>query len=71
MVTAGKEIRLLGFLRCWCVVQIVESTIKKTELEHQTIQSTLEEELLKVEDICKSLTLATEKVKKGSAAPIC
>ena len=68
MVTAGKEIRLLGFLRCWCVVQIVESTIKKTELEHQTIQSTLEEELLKVEDICKSLTLATEKVKKETDA---
>jgi hypothetical protein len=68
MVTAGKEIRLLGFLRCWRVVRIVESTIKKTELEHQSIQSTLEEELLKVEDICKSLTLATEKVKKETDA---
>jgi hypothetical protein len=46
----------------------VVSTVKKIELEHQTIQSTLEEELLKVEDICKSLTLATEKVKKETDA---
>ncbi len=68
MVTAGKEIRLLGFLRCWRIVRIVESTVKKAELEHQSIQSTLEEELLKMEDICKSLTLATEKVKKETDA---
>lgn len=65
MVTAGKEIRLLGFLRCWRIVRIVESTVKKAELEHQ---STLEEELLKMEDICNSLTLATEKVKKETDA---
>lgn len=68
MVTAGKEVRLLGFVRVWRIVRIVESTVSKSELQHQSAKSILEEQLLQMEELRVSLTWATERAKRETDA---
>jgi len=64
LITTGKEVRLIGFVRVWRIIRVVETIVGRTSRQEESTKSELEKEWLKTEELLMSLELASKTSKR-------